>query len=89
MTRPTRPWIASSLQAPAIWLRFARSSNSGARLDPFALAEAIDRKLGRIYRLANRRHSPRPGRTRRWTTNAWFFPPVATPRLAAEALVRT
>ncbi|MHB8732267.1 MAG: integrase [bacterium] len=30
-----------------------------ARLDPFALAAAIDRKLQRIYRLANRRHSPR------------------------------
>ena len=29
------------------------------RLDPFALAAAIDRKLTRIYRLANRRHSPR------------------------------
>ncbi len=31
------------------------------RLDPFALAEAIDRKLGRIHRLANLQHSPRPG----------------------------
>ncbi len=30
------------------------------RLDPFALAETIDRKLRRIYRLANRRQSPRP-----------------------------
>ncbi len=30
------------------------------RLDPFALAEMIDRKLRRIYRLANRRQSPRP-----------------------------
>lgn len=30
------------------------------RLDPFALAEAIDRKLQRIYRLANHRQSPRP-----------------------------
>ncbi len=28
------------------------------RLDPFALAEAIDRKLAMIHRLANRRHSP-------------------------------
>lgn len=31
-----------------------------AHLDPFALAETIDRKLARIYRLANHRQSPRP-----------------------------
>ena len=30
------------------------------RLDPFALAQMIDQKLRRIYRLANRRQSPRP-----------------------------
>ncbi len=30
------------------------------RLDPFALAEAIDRKLTRIHRLATHRQSPRP-----------------------------
>jgi hypothetical protein len=30
------------------------------RLDPFALSAAIDRKLTRIYRLANHRQSPRP-----------------------------
>ncbi|MDP2958268.1 MAG: transposase family protein, partial [Longimicrobiales bacterium] len=30
------------------------------RLDPFVLAEVIDRKLARIYRLANHRQSPRP-----------------------------
>ena len=89
MTRPTRPWIASSLQVAGDLAKVRALQQLRARLDPFALAEAIDRKLGRIYRLANRRHSPRPGRTRRWTTNAWFFPPVATPRLAAEALVRT
>ena len=29
------------------------------RLDPFVLAATIDRKLQAIYRLANRRHSPR------------------------------
>jgi hypothetical protein len=29
-----------------------------ARRDPFALAAGIERKLQRIYRLANRRHSP-------------------------------
>jgi hypothetical protein len=29
------------------------------RVDPFALAEAIDQKLAKIHRLANRRHSPR------------------------------
>lgn len=31
-----------------------------ARLDPFGLADAIERKLQRIYRLANHRQSPRP-----------------------------
>jgi hypothetical protein len=30
------------------------------RLDPFVLAATIDRKLQRIFRLANHRHSPRP-----------------------------
>jgi hypothetical protein len=45
--------------------------------------------LSRIYRLANRRHSPRPGQARRWTTNDWFFPPIATQRLAAGVPVRT
>jgi len=30
------------------------------RLDPFALSATIDRKLTRIYRLANHRQSPRP-----------------------------
>lgn len=30
------------------------------RLDPFVLAEVIDRKLAHIYRLANHRQSPRP-----------------------------
>lgn len=34
------------------------------RLDPFALAAAIDRKLAMIHRLANRRHSPRPDAVR-------------------------
>ncbi len=29
------------------------------RLDPFVLSAAIDRKLTRIYRLANHRQSPR------------------------------
>jgi hypothetical protein len=33
-------------------------------LDPFRLATAIERKLERIYRLANRRLSPRPERAR-------------------------
>ena len=34
------------------------------RLDPFELARAIDRKLERIYALANRRVSPKPPRSR-------------------------
>ena len=46
-----------------------------ARLDPFALAATIDRKLARIYRLANHRQSPRPtpiqppSRQPAWTTS--------------------
>jgi len=51
-----------------------------ARLDPFALAEAIDRKLTRIYHLANRRHSPRP--VRRWD-HEWLFRSVSPRRAAA------
>ena len=43
-----------------------------ARLDPFALARAIDNKLERIYRLANLRHSP--------PTSATRTPPPPTPR---------
>ena len=35
------------------------------RLDPFALAETVDRKLERIYALANHRRSPRPVTERR------------------------
>jgi hypothetical protein len=57
-----------------------------ARLDPFALAAAIDRKLQRIYRLANRRHSPRAGISprflpppHRWDHD-WLFRPAAPVR---------
>ena len=72
-----------------------------ARLDPFALAAAIDRKLQRIYRLANRRHSPRAAlrvatapsprfipRPRHWNHD-WFFLPRASRRSTAGAPVRT
>ncbi len=60
-----------------------------ARLDPFALAEAIDRKLARIYRLANHRQSPRstptppPARARR---AAWTPPPTASAELVTPML---
>jgi hypothetical protein len=48
----------------------AQLRQQGDRLDPFALARAIDQQLDRIYALANPRHStpatpapvPRPGR---------------------------
>jgi hypothetical protein len=71
------------------------------RLDPFALAAAIDRKLTRIYRLANRRHSPRLGAVlngavssvalpspRRWNHD-WLFQPRLSRRHAVGAPVRT
>ena len=72
-----------------------------ARLDPFALAAAIDHKLQAIYRLANRRHSPRPAlpaapavsarflpRPRHWS-NGWLFHPRPSRRGTARAPVRT
>lgn len=72
-----------------------------ARLDPFALAAAIDRKLHQIYRLANRRHSPRGAspvastisprfqpRPRHWD-NGWLFRPRPSRREMAGAPVRT
>ena len=76
-----------------------------ARLDPFALAATIDRKLTRIHRSANHRQSPLPPPTSspsrsastsaathpstRWN-NDWYFPAaVAHRRAAAAAPVRT
>ena len=67
-----------------------------ARLDPFALAATIDRKLDRIHKLANRRHSPRAGsyttptpidprfhpKPRHWD-NDWLFDKERTRRAAA------
>ncbi len=71
------------------------------RLDPFALAAAIDRQLLRISRLANRRHSPRLvlpvamalsprfiPRPRHWN-NDWLFHPRPARRSTAGAPVRT
>jgi len=64
----------------AAWLQLRQ------RLDPFVLAEAIDRKLAKIHRLANLRHSPRadaarppapPGpsarKAHRWQNHNLFF----------------
>ena len=71
-----------------------------ARLDPFALATTIERKLQRIYQLANRRHSPRVGsyttpvsprflpRSRHWN-NDWLFTDPPVRRAAVGAPVRT
>ncbi len=71
-----------------------------ARLDPFVLAAAIERKLQRIYRLANRRHSPRLGAVngaasfhlvsapQRWNHD-WLFRTRPSRRSAAGAPVRT
>ena len=49
--------VASGAGDPA---QIAALQQLRTRLDPFALAETIDRKLRRIYSLANRRQSPRP-----------------------------
>jgi hypothetical protein len=70
------------------------------RLDPFALAAAIERKLQRIYHLANRRHSPRAAvpvgmlpsprftpRPRQWNHD-WLFLPRASRPSTAGAPVR-
>jgi len=72
-----------------------------ARLDPFVLAATIDRKLQQIYRLANRRHSPRRAlpavervsprflpRPRRWNHD-WLFRPRPSRHTTAGAPVRT
>jgi hypothetical protein len=72
-----------------------------ARVDPFVLAVAIERKLQQIYRLANRRHSPRAAlpaatalsprfipRPRHWNHD-WLFRPRPSRRPAAGAPVRT
>ncbi len=99
--RPQTPLdrlLASGIGDPAqlrAWRRLR------ARLDPFALAAAIDRKLQGIYRLANRRHSPRlvlPAATAlsprfiprpgHWN-NDWFFQPRPLRHSTAGAPVRT
>jgi len=46
-----------------------------ARVDPFTLATIIDRKLQRIYSLANRRHSPRLGTFATTPASPRFTPP--------------
>jgi hypothetical protein len=99
--RPQTPLdrlLATGVGDPAQLRTLQRLRN---RLDPFALAAAIDRKLQRIYRLANRRHSPRAilslgsavsprftPQPRRWNHD-WLFPPRLTRRSAAGAPVRT
>ncbi len=75
------------------------------RVDPFTLAETIDRKLAKIHRLANLRHSPRPGAARpqappdatsaskaphRWQNHNLFFQRSPASRPAVpRPLVRT
>jgi len=72
-----------------------------AKIDPFALGAAIDRKLERIYQLANRRHSPRAStpeaspvdarfqpRAHHWN-NDWLFAKRQDRRATAGSAVRT
>jgi hypothetical protein len=49
--------VAASWQANCV--RVAELKNRMKSLNPFALAKAIDQKLERIYKLANRRLSPK------------------------------
>ena len=58
------PWerVLASGQADA--RRVAELKKLRSRLDPFALAESIDRKLESIYALANRRLSPKTANLR-------------------------
>jgi len=71
------------------------------KIDPFALGAAIDRKLEQIYRLANRRHSPRgvtpetspvdsrfQPRARHWNHD-WLFASRRGRRAAVGSTVRT
>ena len=99
--RPQTPLdrlLASGVGDPAQLRALQRLRN---RLDPFAVAAAIDRKLQRIYRLANRRHSPRALFTlgsavsprftpqpRRWNHD-WLFHPRPSHRAGLGAPVRT
>ncbi len=46
--------------------RLAQLENLRKQLDPFQLAKRIERKLERIYRLANRRLSPKEVRETVW-----------------------
>jgi hypothetical protein len=99
--RPQTPLdrlLASGIGDPADLRALTRLR---ARLDPFVLAAAIERKLTQIYRLANRRHSPRLGAAgngsanshpmpspRRWNHD-WLFQPRPSRRPAPGAPVRT
>ncbi len=80
--RPQTPLdrlLASGQGDPA---KIAAPQHLRTRLDPFALADAIDRKLQRIYHLANARQHPRSGARR---TSS---PPRAA-RIEPETLAHT
>jgi len=83
---------ALDARSKAAWLQLRE------RLDPFTLAQTIDRKLADIHRLANRQHSPRPTLQstppkapilapvrRGWQQHASLFRRPTTPRSLAAA----
>jgi hypothetical protein len=100
--RPQTPLdrLLASGQGDAKQLRALRQLR--ARLDPFTLSTSIDRKLERIHKLANRRHSPRAGsyatpalidprfnpNPRHWD-HGWLFAAQRGRRAAASAAVRS
>ncbi len=58
--RPQTPFERVQASPEADPLRVAQLCQLQAQLDPFALAEAIDRQLSRVYALAHHRAAPRP-----------------------------
>ena len=61
------PWERVLASGQADPRRVAELKKLRSTLDPFALAQSIDRKLESIYALANRRLSPKAANSRRAT----------------------
>ena len=91
--RPSTGWWPRGRATPST---LTRSDAYGPDSTPSVLAVTIDRRLDRIHKLANRRHSPRAGsyttptpidprfhpKPRHWD-NDWLFDKERTRRAAA------